>query len=213
MGVGLSRVERFGVDGQKPPGRPCEEAAGLGSEASGLLAWLPSLSGLTGRRTSRTWGESVLSPDRLAWADAVMYAPSGGEGVDEHQPSTVVLVEGGNDVRGQFGPGIGYLDTDDAPGVVMTDEQGEVPARYAPVQYGVRRELRDHDRDRVVVARPAWVPPLDELKRGKQPGEARSAPGGGEALKELACRGGRMGGGCWHGLSLEGRDAGRQARH
>lgn len=128
-----------------------------------------------------------------------MNAPTGGEGVDEDQPTAVVLVGGRHDEGGAGPVGVGHLDTDDAPAGVVTEQQGEVPSGYAAVQYGVRGELGDHDRDRVVVVRTAGVPPLDQLQSGKQACESGSASGRGEALHEQARGGGRKGARGWHG--------------
>lgn len=108
--------------------------------------------------------------------------------------------------------GVGHLDPDDVPAVVATEEQGEVPAGYAAVQYGIRGELGDDDGDRVVVIRPARIPPLDELERSEQTREARPAPGGGEALHEQARGGGGVSVRGWHGPQ-PGAEAGPRGRH
>ncbi len=120
----------------------------------------------------------------------------------------------GTDGRGRAGGvSVGHLDLDDPPLVVAVKTKAEVPAGYATVQDGVCSELGDDDRDCVVVVCSARVPPFDELKRGKQACEARSAPRGGEPLDKHA-RGGDGGFSAqgWH-ADQAGRGVWAGSRH
>lgn len=133
-----------------------------------------------------------------------MYAPVGGERVDEEQATAAVLVPAGSPARRQGGVGVGDLDTDDAPTLVVGQGQGqgqgqgEVSSGDAAMEDGVRGEFGDDEDGGVVRLGAVRVSPLGELLRGEQPGEARTASGGGEALRERTDRDGALGARGWH---------------
>lgn len=134
----------------------------------------------------------ALGPHRLAGTEAVAYAPVDGERVDEEQATAPALVGTGGRARRQGGVGVGHLDPDDAPIVVAAEEQGEAPTRDTAVKDGVRGEFGDDEDDGVMHLGPARVTPLGELMRREQPGEAGTAPGGGETLGERTGVGGTL---------------------
>uniref|UniRef100_UPI00384F4F53 hypothetical protein n=1 Tax=Streptomyces tendae TaxID=1932 RepID=UPI00384F4F53 len=61
------------------------------------------------------------------------------------------------------GMGVGHLDPDDAPVLVVGEEEGEVPPGNAAVEYGVRREFGNDEDDGVVCLGAVRVAPLGEL--------------------------------------------------
>lgn len=94
--------------------------------------------------------------------------------------------------------GVGHLDPDDVPALLEGQGEGEVPSRDTAVKNGVRSEFGDDEDDAVVRLGPSGVPLLGELVRGEQPGEAGTAPGGGETLRERAYGGGGSAVQGWH---------------
>ena len=148
--------------------------------------------GSTSQPRPRMTSRAALGPDRLAGTGTVAYAPVGGERVDEDQAATAVLVRGGSLARRLGGVGVGDLDPDCAPGGVVGQRQGEVPPRDPAVEDRVRGEFGDDEDDGVVRLGAVRVAPLGQLVGGEQSGEARTAAGGGETLRERRGRGGAL---------------------
>lgn len=142
--------------------------------------------------------QGALGPHRLAGTEAVADAPVGGERINEDQATASVLVRAGSQALRPGGVGVGYLNPDDAPALVVGQGQGEVPSGDAPVEDGVRGEFGDDQDGGVVRLGAVRVAPLGELVRGEQPGEAGTTSSRGETLRERAYEGGGLGVWGWH---------------